>query len=265
MKLAGMDKLVKKGKTILLAYDAGLEHGPVDFNMSNIDPTSVIQLAEKGGINGLVLHHGVAEKYFPTKEKKVPLIIKLNGKTKLRKGDPLSQQVCSVDRALRLGADALGYTLYPGSMYEQVMFQEFSAIVEKCHRLGVPVIAWVYPRGQGVEETATDTIAYAARIALELGADFAKINFNGDFEGFKWACQAAGKTRVLMVGGGKTDDLTFLTRLRRAIDAGATGIAVGRNVWQHENPAKMLAAVKEVVYNDKSPEEALKRLTVSAP
>ena len=261
MKLVNLDKLIKRGKTILLAYDAGLEHGPVDFNLLNVDPKFILDLAEKGGINGLVLHHGVAEKYFPVKEKRVPLVIKLNGKTKLRKGDPLSQQVCSVDRALRLGADAVGYTLYPGSMYEQVMFQEFGAIVDKAHRLGVPVIAWVYPRGQGIEEMSTETIAYAARIALELGADFAKIHYNGDFEGFKWACMAAGKTRVLIVGGGKTDDMAFLTKLREAIDAGASGIAVGRNVWQHESPAKMLAAVKEVVYNNKSPEEAIKKLS----
>jgi len=260
LKLSGLDKLTTNGKSIFLAYDQGLEHGPVDFNLSNIDPGFVIRLAERARINGIILHHGVAEKYFDAKRHRVPLIIKLNGKTRLRQGEPCSYQVCSVDRALRLGALALGYTIYPGSEYEPVMLREFGAIVEKAHRLGVPVIAWVYPRGSGVDEYSTDTIAYAARIALELGADFAKIHYNRDFEGFKWACKAAGNTKVVVVGGPKTNDYEFLCYLREAIDAGAVGTAVGRNVWQHENPAKMLAAIKEIVYKNKTPEQAIKKL-----
>jgi class I fructose-bisphosphate aldolase len=254
-------KLLTNMRCILLAYDAGLEHGPADFNLTSIDPAFIVQLAERAKVNGLVLHHGIAEKYFPKKEeKKVPLIIKLNGKTNLRGGEPASFEVCSVDRALRLGADALGFTLYPGSEYEPVQFQQFGAIVEKAHRLGVPVIAWVYPRGAGVEPNSTPTIAHAARIALELGADFCKIHYNNDFDGFKWAVKAAGSCRVLVVGGEKQEDLPFLKYVREVMDAGATGIAVGRNVWQHEKPEKMLAAIKEVVYRNKSPEEALRKL-----
>ncbi len=251
-----MSELLKKERIIILAYDQGMEHGPSEFNLKDIDPNFMIKIAENGKIDGIVLGHGIAEKY-PTK---APLIVKLNGKTKLKRGAPMSHQLCSVDRALRLGATALGFTIYPGSEYEAVQFQQFSAIVEKAHKLDIPVIAWVYPRGQDINELSTDTIAYAARIALELGADFCKIKYNGDPEGFAWAVKSAGKCKVLVVGGPKDSDESFLTYVKEAIDAGATGIAVGRNIRQHDNPAGMLEALKEIIYNNNSVEEALKKI-----
>ncbi len=255
-----MSKITTNGKAVFVAYDAGLEHGPVDFNLININPEFVIKTASDAGINGIILQHGIAEKYFNPKIHKIPLIIKLNGKTRLRQGDPYSTQICSIDRAVRLGADAVGYTIYPGSEFSPMMYQQLAYIVEKAHKLGLPVIAWVYPRGHGIDETSTENIAYAARIALEMGADIAKIKYNGDFEGFKWACKAAGKTKIVMVGGPRHDDISFLNHLYEAVNAGAIGTAVGRNVWQHPHPSKMLEAIKDIVYYNKKPEEALKRL-----
>ena len=253
-------KLDTNGKSIFLAYDQGLEHGPMDLNLNNCNPEFIIKLADKAKINGMILHHGIAEKYFSEKKYTVPLIIKLNGKTKFASGDPLSQQVCSVGRALRLGAKAVGYTIYPGSKYEAMMFTQLGNIVEKAHRLDIPVIVWVYPRGDHIDANASETIAYAARIALELGADFAKIHYNRDFEGFKWATKVAGKCKVVVVGGNKTTEVDFLTMLKEAIGAGAVGTALGRNIWQHPQPGKMLEAVKDIIYNKKEVSQALRRL-----
>ncbi|MEA3378658.1 MAG: fructose-bisphosphate aldolase, partial [Nanoarchaeota archaeon] len=78
---------MKKGKSLLLAYDQGLEHGPTDFNDKNIDPDYIMDIAIKGKFNGIILQKGIAEKYY---QGKIPLILKLNGKTKFLKGDPLS-------------------------------------------------------------------------------------------------------------------------------------------------------------------------------
>jgi fructose-bisphosphate aldolase, class I len=260
MEKIQISKLQTNGKSVFLAYDAGLEHGPSDFNLKNCDPQLIVDTAEKAKVNGVIFQHGIAEKYYKRNKHQVPLIIKLNGKTKLHKGEPYSPQICSVDRAVRLGADAVGYTIYAGSKYESIMFKEFSLIVEKAHKLGMPVILWSYPRCPGLNEDATETIAYAARVALETGADFAKIKFNRDLEGFKWAVKCAGKTKVVMVGGSKGGDIDFLTKLSEAMKAGASGIAVGRNIWQHDNPVKILEAVKEIVYNNKTPKVALKKL-----
>jgi class I fructose-bisphosphate aldolase len=225
MEKIRLSRIMTNGKSIFLAYDEGLEHGPVDFNLTNIDPEYIIKLASKAKINGIILEHGIAEKYFNPREHTVPLIIKLNGKTKLFQGEPNSELLCSIDRAVRLGAEAVGFTIYPGSKHEPRLFRTFCEIVDSAHKIGLPVIAWIYPRGKGIDEKSTETIAYSARIALELGADMAKIHYNNDFEGFKWAVKSAGKTKIVMVGGNKTDDMTYLKTLHEVILAVAAGTA----------------------------------------
>ncbi len=251
-----LDKFFRKNRSIILAYDHGMEHGPVDFNQKNIDPAYIMEIAEKGRFNGIALQHGIAEHYYDST--RVPLIVKLNGKTNLADVEPYSSQLCSVQRALKLGADAVGYTLYVGSNYESTMFEEFSNIVENAHNVGVPVIAWVYPRGASVKDPmSTDTLAYAARVGLELGADAIKIKYNNDFEGFKWVIKAAGKSHVYVAGGSKQDDYTFLKNTYEVLEAGACGLAVGRNIWKREDPYTITKALRKVVFDKKTPEEAL--------
>ena len=256
-----MQKIMHNERSLLLAYDQGLEHGPTDFNLNNVNPDYILKIAEKGKYNGLILHHGIAEKYYDKHNATVPLIVKLNGKTNFVKSDPISSQVCSIGRAVKLGADAVGYTIYPGSEFEHKMFSEFSKLIETAHTYGIPVIAWVYPRGKFIKnEFSTETIAYAARIGLELGADFVKINYNNNFEGFKWVVKAAGKARVLIAGGKKLSDKEVLQRTYEVMKTGACGLAVGRNVWQNDHPLKMTKALKKIIFNNKSVNEALKIL-----
>ena len=256
-----MQKIMHNERSLLLAYDQGLEHGPTDFNLNNVNPDYILKIAEKGKYNAIILHHGIAEKYYDKHNATVPLIVKLNGKTNLVKKDPISSQVCSIGRAVKLGAEAVGYTIYPGSEFEHEMFNDFSKLVETAHTYGIPVIAWVYPRGKFVhDEFSTETIAYAARIGLELGADFVKINYNNDFKGFKWVVKAAGKTKVLVVGGKKLSDREVLQRAYEVMKAGASGLAVGRNVWQNDHPLKMTKALKKIIFDNKSVNEALRSL-----
>ena len=256
-----MQKIMHNERSLLLAYDQGLEHGPTDFNLNNVNPDYILKIAEKGKYNGVILHHGIAEKYYDKHNANVPLIVKLNGKTNLVKNDPVSSQVCSIGRAVKLGADAVGYTIYPGSEFEHKMFDDFGKLIETAHTYGIPVIAWVYPRGKFVQDDlSTETIAYAARIGLELGADFVKINYNNDFEGFKWVVKAAGKAKVLVAGGQKLSDREVLQRAYEVMKAGACGLAVGRNVWQNDHPLKMTNALKKIIFDNKSVNGALKIL-----
>lgn len=246
-----MDPFLKDGKSLILAYDQGLEHGPsADFDNRNVDPAFVVEIASKGGFNGLALQKGVAEKYY---DGKVPLIVKVNGKSNLVKGEPISRQTCSVEYARSLGAKAVGYTIYLGSAFEADMFQEFGKIQEEAHENGIAAITWVYPRGAAVQnDTSKEIVAYAARTALELGADAAKIKYTGDSQSFAWAVKSAGKAKVFMSGGPKAPtDEVFLAQVRGAIDAGATGIAVGRNVWQHAEPLKMSELLRQVVFENR--------------
>jgi len=252
-----MDVFLENSRAILLAYDQGLEHGPTDFNDSNVDPAAVMELAVAGRFNGVVFQKGLAERYY---DGRVPLILKVNGKTNLVEGEPLARQNCSVQRARDIGAKAIGYTIYAGSAHEGVMLEEFGRIQEEAHKLKMAAIAWVYPRGGAVkDDAAPEIVAYAARIGLELGADAVKIKYTGDVQSFKWAVKSAGKTKVFMSGGPKApSEADFLKQVREVLDAGATGLAVGRNVWQSSDPLRIARALRRLVIEDRSVGEALK-------
>jgi len=243
-----MAPFLRNGKSMLLAYDQGLEHGPsTDFNDKNVDPKFIMEIAAKAGFNGVVFQKGVAERFY---DGKVPLIVKLNGKTSLVKGEPVSRLVCSVEQALALGAKGVGYTIYLGSEYESSMFFEFGRVQEEAHKAGIAAIAWIYPRGAGVQnDTSKEIVAYAARAGLELGADAVKIKYSGDSTSFSWAVKSAAGVHVFMSGGPKapTDD-AFLEQVKGVIQAGAAGVAVGRNVWQNSDPIKMAEQIKRVIF-----------------
>lgn len=256
-----INKLLTNGKAIFLAYDQGMEHGPSDLNLKNVDPNYIMDIALEGHYNGIILQHGMAEKYYHDYYKDIPLVVKLNGQTSLTKMEPVSRQLCSVERAIKLGADAVGYTIYHGSEHENEMMKEFSHIVDVAHDYGLPVIAWAYPRGKFIQDRMhTDILAYSARVCAELGADIIKIKYNDDFEGFKWVVKNAGRTKVVISGGSKTSPEEFLQKTHDIMQIGAVGLAVGRNVWQHEKPFSLTKAIQAIVHHGKSIEEAKKFL-----
>ncbi len=248
-----ISKLTTNGRAIYLAYDHGVEHGPVDLVGKSIDPNYILDIAARGGYNAVVFQKGVAEKYY-TKEyrKKIPLILKMNGKTRYPAGDPISKQVCSVDEAVELGAVGVGYTIYLGSKHEAEMLQEFAKIEEEGHKKDLVVLAWVYPRGEAIkDETSPEITAYSARLALEMGADIAKIKYCGSVECFRKAVEAAGRTKVVLSGGPKTEKPEeFLETVKNVMAAGAIGVAVGRNVWQSENPLAITSEIKKIIFGN---------------
>lgn len=261
MKRVKIEKILTDNKTLMLAYDQGLEHGPIDFNSHNVDPEYVIYIAVHGKYSAFICQKGIAEKYHDNYHKKVPLIVKLNGKTNIPRIFPVSKQVCSVKKAVDLGADAVGYTIYVGSPLEPEIFKEFGKIQEEAHDYGLPVVAWMYPRGRFVaNETSTSMLAYASRIGLELGADMIKIKYNDRKEDFKWVVRCSGNMRVAISGGHKLPDEGFLKKVKDVMSTGANGIAVGRNIWQHESPMKMTAAIRSIIFDGASVDDAKKIL-----
>ncbi|MDA4111845.1 MAG: aldolase, partial [Thaumarchaeota archaeon] len=161
---------------------------------------------------------------------------------------------------ISLGAKAVGYTIYLGSQLEGEMFAEFGKLQEQAHEHGIPAIAWIYPRGQGVQnDTSKEIVSYAARVGLELGADAVKIKYTGDPQTFSWAVKSAGKAHVYMSGGPKAPtDADFLNQVRGVMQAGATGLAVGRNVWQNEDPIKMASYLKQIIFEKKTVESVIR-------
>lgn len=249
--MINLNKITTKGKCLFLAYDQGLEHGPIDFNDKNVDPKYIIDIAKKGKYNGIVFQKGIAEKYNrEIKQSKIPLIVKLNGKTNLFKGEPISRQLCTVSEAVKLGAKAVGYTIYIGSDYEDEMLQEFENIQREAHKKRLPVIVWVYPRGKSLEKNKhkQELMVYAARTGLEIGADIIKIQYVGKSKDLQWAVKSAGKTKVVVAGGIKKGEKELLKQVREIMDSGCIGLAIGRNVWQHSKPLEITKKVKKIIW-----------------
>jgi len=245
------------GTLLVLPIDQGLEHGPVDFfsNPDALDPDYQYRLARDGKFSAIALHIGLAEKYFHQYAGEVPLILKLNGKTSIPPDTAaFSPLTGSVEDAVRLGADAVGYTVYVGSAAQDRDFEQLRLVRADCDRLGIPLIVWAYPRGEFVNKRGGKeslyAVDYAARVALELGADIVKVNYpvpsQKDAESpapyntlslsheaaFRKVVQSAGRCLVLVSGGEKVGDAELLAKVRASMDAGATGIIFGRNLWQ---------------------------------
>lgn len=253
---------LKNGTAMFLPYDQGLEHGPRDFfaNPAAGDPRYIVKLAVEGGFNGVAVQVGMAEKFYWDYAGEVPLILKLNGRTEIPPADaPRSPMNASVDDAVRLGADAVGYTLYVGSPQQEADFETFARIRQDAHDRGMPLIVWSYPRGSAIDakggKDSFYAVDYAARTAAELGADIVKLNFPkaGAKEGARKEYQAdfteqeavnavvasAARTPVLLSGGERAGDEGVLEKARQSMEAGALGVIFGRNVWQREYSESM--------------------------
>lgn len=246
------------GTLLVLPYDHGIEHGPIDFmrNPESADPAHLFELAIDGDYSAIATHYGVAARYFPDYAGEIPLIVKISGKTNLPSDEEaFSPLDASVEDAVRIGADGIGYTLYVGSPNQDRDFQQLGWIRQECDRFGLPLIVWAYPRGRAVEakggRDSLYMVEYGARLAMELGADVVKVNvpkprkadtnypeayeeLEDEDIATKTERVVRGAQRALVIfsgGGYKTDD-EFLDNVKMGMEAGANGLIAGRNVWQ---------------------------------
>ena len=263
---------LRNGTALFLPYDQGLEHGPRDFfaNPAAGDPRYIMRLALEGGFNGIAIQIGLAEKFYWDYAGEVPLILKLNGKTDIPSdASALSPVHACVADAVRLGADAVGYTMYVGTPAAETDFEQYRRIREDAQRLGMPLIVWAYPRGSAIEakggKDSFYAVDYAARTASELGADVVKVNFPhpekqagvkeqyvGEFSAqhaIDAVVRSANRTLVLVSGGERAGDDAMAEKARQSLEAGATGLIFGRNVWQreHDESLSFVARLRDIL------------------
>jgi len=243
------------GTLMVLPLDQGLEHGPTDFfpNPAALDTDFQFRLAVEGRFSAIALGVGLAEKYLRDYAGRIPLILKLNGKTNIPDdAEAISPAFASVEDAVRLGADAVGYTVYVGSPRQEVEIREYGKVRRECERLGMPLVVWAYPRGRDVEAKGGKGTLYAqdyaARVAEELGADVVKLHEPAEDPGaspepyrslrenaaarLRRVVRSAGKVMVLFSGGVKQDDdAAVLRKVKLYMECGATGVMFGRNMW----------------------------------
>jgi class I fructose-bisphosphate aldolase len=281
---------LQNGTALFLPYDQGLEHGPRDFfaNEAATDPRYILRLAIDGNFNGIAIQIGLAEKFYWEFAGEVPLILKLNGKTELPPDDAaLSPLLASVSDAVALGADAVGYTLYVGSPAQEQDFAQLRLVRADAARFGMPLIVWAYPRGSAVTaKGGSDSfyaVDYASRVASEFGADMVKVNFpraqkrggvrpeyDRDFtddEAIASVVRSANRSLLLVSGGEKLGDEAMLDKARMSMDAGATGLIFGRNVWQrtHRESLQFVAALQAILQLYPAPTHTLHLGQVPTP
>jgi class I fructose-bisphosphate aldolase len=170
---------------------------------------------------------------------------------------------------VRLGADAVGYTMYVGTPAQEPDFAQYRTIRRDAQRLGMPLIVWAYPRGSAVEakggKSSFYAVDYAARTASELGADVVKVNFpkpdlrtgvkpqyDAEFssqQAVDAVVASANRTLVLISGGERAGDDAMVDKALQSMEAGATGLIFGRNVWQreHDESLRFIARLREVL------------------
>ncbi len=266
-----------QGRLMVLPIDQGLEHGPIDFlvNPAAADPKYQVEIALRGGFSAIALHRGLAERHLEEVAGRLPLILKINGKTNIPSDSrAFSPLTASVEEAVALGADAIGYTLYVGSPAQGRDIAQFSQVKREAERFGMPVVIWSYPRGSSIEQkggkNSLYAVAYAARVAAEVGADIVKVNIPKlhtedsihmptayqelekelDLRGaMEHVVASASGVPVIVAGGGKVDDETLLQRARIAVEAGAVGFIFGRNIWQRpmEEALRLTERLKEIL------------------
>lgn len=243
------------GRTVIVPMDHGVTMGPVT-GLANMQETTDRLL--RGGVDAVVLHRGVA-KHVDTKN--AGLIVHLSGVTKLAPDPDNKVQVCSVEEAMRIGADAVSVHVNVGAEQEDIMLVKLGRVADECDRYGVPLLAMMYPRGPKIKNPhAVDVVAHAARLGAELGADIVKTNYTGDVETFKRVVHGC-YVPVIIAGGPQVETVReVLQFVHDSIEAGGTGISIGRNVFQHENPTKMVKALSAIVHNCASVDESLKIL-----
>jgi class I fructose-bisphosphate aldolase len=245
------------GTLMFLPIDQGLEHGPIDFfdNPDALDTDWVLRLAVEGKFSGIAYHIGLAEKYHKAYAGRVPLVLKINGKTNIPSDDDsFSSCDATVEDAVRLGASAVGYTLYVGSPAQDVDIAQANEVRRDCERYGLPLIVWSYPRGAAIKakggQDSLYAVDYAARVACEIGADIVKLNVPNsevpapnapkpydtlvmdELDGLRKVVKSAGRTLVLVSGGSKMGDDATIHKARLAMEAGCVGLIFGRNMWQ---------------------------------
>jgi class I fructose-bisphosphate aldolase len=259
----------RNGTLAVLPLDQGLEHGPSDFfpNPEAVDTDFQFRLAVDGEYSAIALGIGLAEKYMKEYCGRVPLILKLNGKTNIADdAEAVSPRSASVEDAVRLGADAVGFTLYVGSPREAEGVRDFEKVRQECERLGMPIVMWAYPRGRAIDAKGGKGTLYAqdyaARVAEELGADIVKLHEpepdnercpepyrslkESAPDRLRRVVRSAGRVMVLFSGGVKQDnDAAVLRKVGSYMDAGATGVMFGRNMWLRSMD-QALALTKQV-------------------
>ncbi|MDY0131397.1 MAG: 2-amino-3,7-dideoxy-D-threo-hept-6-ulosonate synthase [Desulforegulaceae bacterium] len=243
-------------RTIIVPMDHGITVGPIEGIKNMKDAVNKIA---KGGANAVIEHKGAVEDGLRGKGPDIGLIVHLSASTAMSVYPNAKTIVCSVEEAIRLGADAVSVHVNLGNGEEKNMLKDFGKITYEARSWGIPVLAMMYPRGERIkDEYDPEVVKHAARVGAEMGADIVKVSYTGSPESFREVVEGCF-VPVVIAGGAKMDsDKDILEMVKGSLDAGGSGVSIGRNVFQHRSPEKIVRAFSALIHENSSVEEAMK-------
>jgi len=246
------------GKTVIIPMDHGVTVGPIK---GLADMRATVSRIVAGGANAILMHKGMVRAGHRGTGRDVGLIIHLSAGTSMSPDPNAKELVCTVEEAVKLGADAVSVHINLGAETDKEMLRQLGCVSALCSEWQMPLVAMMYARGPKIKnEFDVKNVKHAARVGAELGADIVKVVYTGSIESFSEVTQGC-PVPVVIAGGEKMDsDEDIFKMVDGALAAGATGVSIGRNAFQHRNPEKMVQALCKMVHKGASVEEAVKIL-----
>jgi predicted phospho-2-dehydro-3-deoxyheptonate aldolase len=245
-------------KTVIIPMDHGVTVGPIE---GLADMRTAVSNVVAGGANAILMHKGIVRAGHRGTGRDVGLIIHLSAGTAMSPDPNAKELVCTVEEAIKLGADAVSVHINLGAETDREMLRQLGQVSERCMEWQMPLVAMMYTRGSKIkDEYNVSNVKHAARVGAELGADIVKVVYTGSVESF--AAVVEGCTVPVVIAGGPKmgSDEEIFNMVQGALEAGAAGVSIGRNAFQHKNPTKMVQALSKMVHGAATVEEAIEIL-----
>ncbi|WP_461208324.1 2-amino-3,7-dideoxy-D-threo-hept-6-ulosonate synthase [Desulfocurvus sp. DL9XJH121] len=242
-------------RAIIVPLDHGVTIGPVD---GLIDMRETLSHVAEGGANAVLMHKGLVPCGHRRQGADIGLIVHLSSSTSLSPFPNAKSLTGTVEDAIKLGADAVSVHVNVGDESEREMLRDLGQVASSASDWGMPVLAMVYARGPKVkDEYDPEVVAHCARVGMELGADVVKVPYTGDPDSFARVAQGVC-VPVVIAGGPKLDSVRDLfVMVSESLQAGGAGLSIGRNIFQAENPYRLVKALNGLVHQSWDVERAL--------
>ncbi len=249
------------GKTVIVPMDHGVTLGPM---AGLTDMRQTINAVATGGANAIVIHKGLVEAGHRRSGHDVGLIVHLSASTCMAPDPNCKVLVCSVEEAIKLGADGVSIHVNIGAEDEKSMLKDLGRVAREAAEWGMPLLAMMYMRGPKIKNGFhAGMVKHAARIGAELGADVVKVPYTGSVESFQEVVSGCF-VPVVIAGGEKMEtDRDILDMVKGSVTAGGAGVSIGRNAFQHRSPKQIMQAISKIVHSGCTVDDGLREMAVA--
>jgi len=246
------------GKSVIIPMDHGVTVGPIG---GLEDMRTTVGKIVAGGANAILMHKGMVRAGHRGAGKDVGLIIHLSAGTSISPDPNAKELVCTVEEAIKLGADAVSVHINLGAETDKEMLRQLGYVSRQCLQWQMPLVAMMYTRGPKIKnQFDVANVKHAARVGAELGADIVKVPYTGSVDSFAEVVGGC-PVPVVIAGGEKMDsDEDIFEMVQGALKAGAAGLSIGRNAFQHENPEKIVGALCKMAHESANVKDAIAML-----